>query len=575
MSETIRSATPRPANAFTLIELLIAIGLSLAIMMVAVTTFRQAAQTIALMNRLSVENGLLRVGYFLNTEDVDFWHSHANPDYPYLKGHMSDQVAYGSDGGNNLDNKRLFRRVAFHPGKNGATGFDPNWEQPHDARSWYRNYLAANPAPLVYDRSLGSPADGYAMGKLFWDSVEDAAKSLNKVEAGAMQVPLGWAPWHIAGDYSAVSSINLDYAGVPAPDYGDAASLKPDAPGLRGARPQLIWQLFKELGHTGVYTYMPPGTIGLIQCPNINDTEANVGDQTKNWCKGEIPWSLSAMPPTAMTRKGFWPNAGRIISYSPLPTVVSTPTSAQIPDNSRGNYFMGMPSSNARVCFHPDGGNNYSEGGIAPYDDDRGGSNPHYAADLDWVNGDSFYLAAGQAYANWTSLQARCSVALMYGTKFTPTNFLGTAFDAYPLIDATTRDPYRAIDKETTNFAGKYTQGATRWENSARTMSFWRQQMKFGSQTVHLPSNHTDACPPDVADHPKGMPTMSTGIMRYRYRSLDKAMCTVRMQDPTTGRTVDMGYTMVGTTLRGARQHWGSKTRYERPAMKPMGDVYE
>ncbi|MBA2481278.1 MAG: hypothetical protein H0V44_11500, partial [Planctomycetes bacterium] len=519
---------PRSTAAFTLIELLIAISLSLATMLVAVSTFRQAAQTISVMNRLSTENGLLRTGYFLNAEDVDFWNSHANPDFPFLKGHMSDEVAHTGDGGNNLDNKRLFRRVAFRskalgPGPGSVAGasmasgdFDPNWEQPNDARSWYRNYLMPNPTPLVYDRSLGNPTDGYPMGKVLWDSAEDATKSLNKVQAGRMQLPLGWAPWHIAGDYSAVSCINLDYAGISAPNYGDPSGLKPDAPGLRGARPNLIWQLFKELGHTGVYTYMPPGTLTLIQCPNINDTEASIGVKSMNWCKGEIPWSLSVMPPTATTKKGYWPNGGRIIACTQLPTVVTIPDQALVSDNSRGNYFMGMPASNGRVCFHPDGGNMYPEGGIVPYDDDRGGSNPFYTADLDWINGESFYLGIGQAFANWTTLQARSSVALMYGTKFVPTNMMGTAFDPDPLIDATTRDPYRAIDKETPNFSGKYTQGATRWENSARTMTFWRQRMKFGSQTMHLPSNYTDTTQPDLTNRPSASPTLATGIMRYR-----------------------------------------------------------
>ncbi|MBA3707583.1 MAG: prepilin-type N-terminal cleavage/methylation domain-containing protein [Planctomycetes bacterium] len=568
-------AAPRRASGFTLIELMIAISLSAVIVMVAVTAFRQAAQTMAVVNRLSVENVLLRTGYFINTEHVDFWNSHANPDFPYGKGHMSDEVVRAGDGGNNIDNKRLFRPVAFHKPDKDGVDFDPNWELPHDARSWYRNYLTANPTPLVYDRSLGNPTDGYPVGKVFWDSAEDAAKSLDKVQAGMMQLPLGWAPWHIVGDYSAISAVNLQYAGVSAPDYGDAAALRPDAPGLRGARPNLIWQLFKQLGHTGVYTYMPPGTINLIQCPSINDTEAAIGDPSRNWCKGEIPWSLSLMPSTGKTRCGSWPNGGRVITCSQLPTVVSCPSTAQVPDNSKGNYFLGMPASNSRICFHPDGGNQYQQGGIAAYDEAYGGSVPHYAADLDWINGDSMYLASGGAWSNWTQLQARLSVGLMYGTRFVPANIQCTSFDADPLIDATTRDPFRSLDKEISNFAGQFTQRATSFEASARTMTFWKQQLNYGSRTVHLPRNLTDDPAPNLTDKAESSPTMSTEILRFRYRSLDKAQCSVRVQDPISGRVIELGYTTVGSTLRGARQHWGWKSHYDQPTMKPMGDTYE
>src|SRR4051794_2115468 len=110
------------SSGFTLIELLISISLSMLIMVIAVTAFRQATMTMGLMNRMSTETGLLRTGYYIGAEDVDFWNSNANPEYPYLKGHTSDPVIRGTDLGNNLDNKRIFRRLAFK--KSGE--FNPN-----------------------------------------------------------------------------------------------------------------------------------------------------------------------------------------------------------------------------------------------------------------------------------------------------------------------------------------------------------------------------------------------------------------------------------------------------------------
>ncbi|MBA3707309.1 MAG: hypothetical protein H0W83_00650 [Planctomycetes bacterium] len=573
---------------------MIALSLSMAIVLIAVTAFRQASQTISLMQRLSTENGMLRTGYFLCTEDTDFWNSHANPDYPYLKGHMSDPVLTNS--GNNLDNKRLFAPVKFQVAPPGGIDFNPNWEQPNDARGWYRNYLTANPRTLIYDRSIGNKVDGYPLGHVMLDSAENSEVGIDKVIASDTCLPRGWAPWHLIGDYACLSTINLNYAGVSAPDYGQAVALKPDDPTLRGARPNLMWQLFKKLGHVGVFTYMPAGTISLIQCPNLNDTVANIKDASKNWCKGEIPWSLSRVMtsgPTKTTSLRSWlwwyPNGpDSIMTWTPLPAIVTCPTTAQVADNSLGNYFMGMPGENATVAMHCAANYYWSSasGGYVPADEAHGSSVPLYASDLDHLNGDGYYLSAGGYETEWTGLQARNMVALMYGTKFVAADMAATTFDSEAIIDSTTRDPYRTLDKETPGFSGAFTGNpnttdyeqmgdASRWDRSAQTMTFWRQMLNYGSTTVHVPQNYTDAIIPNMTNKATSTPSLSTGIIRYRYRSYDKALCSVRVQDPTTGRVIELGFTLVGTTLRGARQHWGWKTEYDAPTIRKIGDLYE
>jgi prepilin-type N-terminal cleavage/methylation domain-containing protein len=63
----------RPRRGFTLIELIIAVALSALIAYAAFAAFRVVAQSVSLTNRLSVENRLMRTGFFAALEELDFW----------------------------------------------------------------------------------------------------------------------------------------------------------------------------------------------------------------------------------------------------------------------------------------------------------------------------------------------------------------------------------------------------------------------------------------------------------------------------------------------------------------------
>ena len=70
--------TPRiiPAacrHAFTLIELMIAVTLSIMIVYTAFAAFRVVGQSVATSKRMSIENGMLRTGFFAALEELDFW----------------------------------------------------------------------------------------------------------------------------------------------------------------------------------------------------------------------------------------------------------------------------------------------------------------------------------------------------------------------------------------------------------------------------------------------------------------------------------------------------------------------
>jgi prepilin-type N-terminal cleavage/methylation domain-containing protein len=608
-----------PRRAFTLIELMIAIALSTVIILIAVSAFRQAAHAMSLMNRLSLENGMIRTGYFLSADDCDYWNSQANPEYPYLKGYMSDQIEIAGDKGNNIYNKRPFREVAFRssvlPAASGGVAdpnFDPNWDLPHDGRSWYRNYVLPSYRGWRPDLSTGSETTGY----VYWPTFNDSSSFSNwwggpplgsigtrygtpnweactRSGAGWMwsggntvTLPVGWGDlWHIWGDYSVLSNIgDVRKVGHPGPDDAPASAdgtgpdgyprvdgdpLNADSIACRGARPKLMFRLFRELGHIGVYTYMPPGTLNLIAAPSFNNIATNIGVADTHWCKGEIPWQLNrpTVKKTVLSVAAWWLGNPKLQQWE-LPTAVVAPTAVDDPRNSTGAYHMGMPGPGAKM-FNFD---------LLPPTEDHGSIMPDYAADLELCNGDLFFETEGNSYNGWQRRQATASIGMVLGHKMTPKDMSGLTFDSKPLIDQALIDPFRCVYRDTetadwllNGFADE--RHLNTFESNSRIVGIFRQMRDYGSETVRVPSTYTDDPNPDFDAKPKDVPSLLTTSTRFRLKGSDKAIFTVKMVDPE-GHVVQMGFTMVGSTLRGARQHWGWKTHYDRPGMKKMGDIY-
>lgn len=74
--------TPACVAAFTLIEMMIAVALGSMVILVAMSGFRTAAQTVTLANRLSVENSMMRSGYFEAQVQLDYWTNLDDPMRP-------------------------------------------------------------------------------------------------------------------------------------------------------------------------------------------------------------------------------------------------------------------------------------------------------------------------------------------------------------------------------------------------------------------------------------------------------------------------------------------------------------
>lgn len=73
---------PASVAAFTLIEMMIAVGLGTMVVLVALSGFRTASQTLTVANRLSLENSMLRSGYFEAQVQLDFWTNLDDPTLP-------------------------------------------------------------------------------------------------------------------------------------------------------------------------------------------------------------------------------------------------------------------------------------------------------------------------------------------------------------------------------------------------------------------------------------------------------------------------------------------------------------
>lgn len=124
-------------RAFTLIEVLISITLGLAIVYVAFAGFRTASQCVTIVNRMSVENALLRGAYHVAHEELDFWRTYDDPDNAGMQPLRGLQMPF-------CPFPTAWPRVVS-PGdleaERGWNGTDRDFA-PHDPRTWCRINMA-------------------------------------------------------------------------------------------------------------------------------------------------------------------------------------------------------------------------------------------------------------------------------------------------------------------------------------------------------------------------------------------------------------------------------------------------
>ena len=138
MSQNTKIPTPS-RQGFTLIEMMISIVLGAMIVYVSVAGIRMAAQSISIVNRLAIENSLLRSGMHIAHERLDFW---TDCDDPYDTNVQKLRTKDGYGGMPFTPMKDVFPYVAnVDPEK--ATGWNAkeSWSA-HDPRQWWRGSQA-------------------------------------------------------------------------------------------------------------------------------------------------------------------------------------------------------------------------------------------------------------------------------------------------------------------------------------------------------------------------------------------------------------------------------------------------
>jgi prepilin-type N-terminal cleavage/methylation domain-containing protein len=131
----------RPA--FTLIECMIATALGSVLAYTAFAGFRVASQGVSVANRMSLENGLIRAGYFSALDEADHWRQFDNPDDPgrqRLRGFVESS-------GRGLPFTPFPRRFPLRENLDADAendrGWDPDYCWPaNDPRIWFHGNLA-------------------------------------------------------------------------------------------------------------------------------------------------------------------------------------------------------------------------------------------------------------------------------------------------------------------------------------------------------------------------------------------------------------------------------------------------
>jgi type II secretory pathway pseudopilin PulG len=143
---TQNNTTQISHSAFTLIELMIAVGLGMLIVLVAMSGMRTASQSLSIANRLSLENSLMRAGYFTAMSEADWWISYDNPDDP-----NQQKLRQMLDPNQARDDMRALPFMPFNP-RLFPTVVDPN---PDRQRGWRNDfYWPANDSRTWFSGNL-------------------------------------------------------------------------------------------------------------------------------------------------------------------------------------------------------------------------------------------------------------------------------------------------------------------------------------------------------------------------------------------------------------------------------------
>lgn len=494
---------------FTLIEVMIAATLMIAIITMAMIAMRTAAKSIAVLGALRAENRLLRQGITAGLEDLDFWHSDANPDYPYLKGAMSAPYVDAADRIVGSDSrlakaKRPFRPVTF------GVGLSPAGLLPHDPATWYRNHLNSNCRPkvpngheeawrwrenYVGDANRGITAKGYWNGT--WSEAYGAINR-DRDLGDSIMIPAGWTPRWIHGDYALVANAGSEM---------DPATAADPLMRMRGSRPHLVMRIFRELGLMGVYEYLPAGSIALVQEPSSGLATQTAGTPARRI--GEIPGETA----DSIMSKAFMVDA---IGTAPLAY------GGAAEGDQRGFLWQSL----AFISGSGDSDMAMSQSQVI------GASFGSYAQDLE-------------------SLNRRDRPAFL-STRIEWSDYSDQWI--FPSVAAAICYPFTRLSTENYTDAGLVRTGRQRYSSRISLQPLGR-------------ADETGSLEPEASS--AAQPRLRLSTFRWREQGRRMAECRVEVGNPERGFRMTIPLTALGTTWRGARQHWAvaAARRTDLPAM--------
>ncbi len=576
-------------SAFTLVELMVAVAISSIIVLTAVSCFRMVTKAIASANTLSTENSLLRSGFLLAIQDVDYWHSHADANAPYNKGFMRQQAR--------LDN----------PATNDGGGdsiCENTWRRPFQPVRYAPRTDTAERDPFPAE---AAPFTGVARDCGYYND--------------ALPTVAARPEWDndIKEDYFSEPYNRNDYLPNPnsmlAHDPRSYSRMSPLPPQVQNSG--TVSNPYHVLHYGGTrmgYTRLAIGDYALVSATDMRDP-ALAGVEKRYPINDPAPAGLT-------TIKNFE------FALAPGAVADTTTNTIDIPlDNGWGMYQpLLWTSLFQRLNYF--GAFEYMTPGTALLWTDRHGTTSNLAT----LPLPPFtYRRNGQFQpqgANWFQYVMNgdycfnlgtCDLAVRMGERFmaAPANGGRDARTpeaiplppCYPVLNGSYdqgcfdrwayRSPF-AILLGTGDFDWNASSEAAnenmRWLMGINFVmeraDMTRSDVSSTSTTVWLPYNTTDyeRCDPiggtstapttdvtaqirplDYTTKPIQAPVMKTSIMRYGRvaGSQDLTVTRVTVEDPVTARKVELTCMPFGTTFRGARQHW---RLYSAP-LTPQGPI--
>jgi prepilin-type N-terminal cleavage/methylation domain-containing protein len=590
-------ARPTSLQAFTLIEIMVAITISTVIILCAVSCFRMISKAIATATAMSNVNSLLRTGLQLAWQDTDYWHSSADPNLPYSKGWSRLPTGPGT---NLAEQQNIWRRpfqpIRFVP-RTDTSIADPN----STASDPTKNYSLFNAtAPTLSHSSDEMSTDYYNDPYNRADYLPNPnallahdPRSIGRAIPRSMQQPeiegIGYN-----GDPVCLEMDNYQ-KGLPQFSVGDYTLT--EATDMRDP-PNIVNPKYPVNPSPTSTVIIPLDTTYCSPSPSASSIETYINHVQTDHVEENIPLDMGVNSYQPLLWTGLFHRLSYIsFEYmSPGTTMLYCDQTGRTPDVDAIPLppFMYNTSSNfysANVAFMWD----------RDYAWKAGNCDMATRLGMNFVPSDN---NGGHSARAVEAIPFRSVWPLISGLT---TQDFDAGAQSFPLVDIVGSQATEAQAAQMTyQTEQEFTVGdQTRLDEIDTSQTLWlpynitdldRKEPSSGTDLAPTSTTKNQLAQLDYVSKPTQAPVMSTTIMRYGKVGGCQEMCVVRVSvdDPVSGRKIDLTCIPYGTTFRGARQHMRlyspalSTTTSSSPGMRfapppqaanpandPAGDYYD